>query len=150
MLGELSKEEIEVVLNSNVIGRIGCVGDKRVYVVPVTYVYDNGFIIGHTTGGMKIEFLRQNPDCCFEVDEMKSISNWQSVIGWGIFEELEGPAADQAMEKLVTKLVPLVPSESSHVSRMGPISAKRTSTLATKSTIVYRILLKEKSGRYER
>jgi nitroimidazol reductase NimA-like FMN-containing flavoprotein (pyridoxamine 5'-phosphate oxidase superfamily) len=150
MLGELSKEEIEVILNSNVIGRIGCVADKRVYVVPVTYVYDNGYIIGHTTEGMKIEFLRQNPECCFEVDEMKSISNWQSVIGWGTFEELEGTAADDAMEKLVTKLVPLVPSETSHAGRMGPISARRTSTLATKSTIVYRILLKEKSGRYER
>jgi len=150
MLGELSNAEIELILSSNVIGRIGCVGNERVYVVPVTYVYDNGCIIGHTTEGMKIEFLRQNPDCCFEVDEMKSISNWQSVIGWGTFEELNGSDAEQAMEKLLTKLIPLVPSETSHAGRMGPISASRTSTLVTKSTIVYRILLKEKSGRYER
>jgi uncharacterized protein len=150
MLGELSKEEIEGVLNSNVIGRIGCVGDDRVYVVPITYVYDNGYVIGHTTEGMKIEFLRQNPECCFEVDEMKSISNWQSVIAWGTFEELEGEAADKAMEKLVSKLLPLVPSETSHVGRMGPTSSRRTSTLATNSPIVYRILLKDKSGRYER
>jgi uncharacterized protein len=150
MLGELSKDEIEGVLNSNVIGRIGCVADKRVYVVPVTYVYDNGYIIGHTTEGMKIEFLRQNPECCFEVDEMKSISNWQSVIGWGTFEELKDSEADQAMEKIVAKLLPLVPSQTSHAGRMGPISTRRTSTVATKSTIVYRILLKEKSGRYER
>jgi nitroimidazol reductase NimA-like FMN-containing flavoprotein (pyridoxamine 5'-phosphate oxidase superfamily) len=150
MLGELSNAEIELILSSNVIGRIGCLGNERVYVVPVTYVYDNGCIIGHTAEGMKIEFLRQNPDCCFEVDEMKSISNWQSVIGWGRFEELSGSDAEQAMEKLLTKLIPLVPSETSHAGRMGPISTSRTSTLATKSTIVYRILLKEKSGRYER
>jgi nitroimidazol reductase NimA-like FMN-containing flavoprotein (pyridoxamine 5'-phosphate oxidase superfamily) len=150
MLGELSKEEIEGVLNSNVIGRIGCVGDDRVYVVPITYVYDDGYVIGHTTEGMKIKFLRQNPECCFEVDEMKSISNWQSVIAWGIYEELEGNSADQAMEKLVSKLLPLMPSETSHAGRMGPISSKRTSTLNANSPIVYRILLKEMSGRYER
>jgi nitroimidazol reductase NimA-like FMN-containing flavoprotein (pyridoxamine 5'-phosphate oxidase superfamily) len=150
MLGELSSEEIEVVLNSNVIGRIGCVSNHKVYVVPITYVYENGYVIGHTTEGMKVEFLRQNPECCFEVEEIKNISNWQSVIGWGTFEELQGIAADQAMEKLVEKLIPLRPNQESHTGRMGPISSRRTSTLATKSTIVYRILLREKSGRYER
>ena len=87
MLGELSKEEIEEVLKSNVIGRIGCTGNGRIYVVPITYVYDDGYVIGHTKEGMKIEFLRENPECCFEVDEMKGISHWQSVIAWGTFEE---------------------------------------------------------------
>jgi nitroimidazol reductase NimA-like FMN-containing flavoprotein (pyridoxamine 5'-phosphate oxidase superfamily) len=48
MLGELSKEEIEEVLKSNVIGRIGCTGNGRIYVVPITYVYDDGYVIGHT------------------------------------------------------------------------------------------------------
>ncbi|MDZ7649478.1 MAG: hypothetical protein U5K54_21275 [Cytophagales bacterium] len=57
--------------------------------------------------------------------------------------------ADQAMEKLVARLLPLVPSETSHAGRMGPTSSKRTSTQGN-NPIVYRILLKEKSGRYER
>ncbi|MBL7876262.1 MAG: pyridoxamine 5'-phosphate oxidase family protein [Cyclobacteriaceae bacterium] len=149
MLGELSREEIENVLSSNVIGRIGCTGGGRVYVVPVTYVYDNGYVIGHTKEGMKIEFLRKNPECCFEVDEMKEISRWRSVIAWGTFEELEGAEADKAMEKLLARLMPLVPSETSHASRMGPTSSKRISTQGN-NPIVYRILLKEKSGRYER
>lgn len=149
MLGELSKEEIEEVLKSNVIGRIGCMGNGRIYVVPITYVYDDGYVIGHTKEGMKIEFLRANPECCFEVDEMKDISHWQSVIAWGTFEELKGEAAEQAMEKLIARLLPLVPSETSHAGRMGPTSSRRMSTQGN-NPIVYRILLKEKSGRYER
>jgi len=149
MLGELSKEEIEVVLGNNVIGRIGCAADRKTYVVPVTYVYVDGYVIGHTTDGMKIEILRNNPECCFEVDEMKTISNWQSVIAWGTFEELEGDEANVAMEKLVSKLSPMMPSETSHASRMGPISSSRTST-QTNNPIVYQIYLKEKTGRYER
>lgn len=149
MLGQLSPEEIEAVLTRNVIGRIGTAAEGKVYVVPVTYVYQNGYVLGHTSEGMKIEFLRNNPECCFEVDEMKSISNWQSVIAWGTFEELQGEIANQVMDTLVAKLAPLVPSETSHATRMGPMPSHRSSTQQG-NAIVYRILLREKSGRYER
>lgn len=149
MLGQLSPEEIEAVLTRNVIGRIGTAAEGKVYVVPVTYVYQNGYVLGHTSEGMKIEFLRNNPECCFEVDEMKSISNWQSVIGWGTFEELQGEIANQVMDTLVAKLAPLVPSETTHAARMGPMPSHRTSTQQG-NAIVYRILLRERSGRYER
>lgn len=95
MLGELSVAEIEQVLSDNVIGRVGCSTDGlKTYVVPMTYVYDHGCVLGHTTEGLKIELLRKNPECCFEVDQMKSISNWQSVIAWGTFKELKGVEAD--------------------------------------------------------
>ncbi len=149
MLGELSIEEIEQVLTDNVIGRIGCTDGVKTYVVPVTYVYSDGCVLGHTTEGLKIELLRKNPECCFEVDQMKSISNWKSVIAWGTFKELEGVEADKAMESIVTRLSPLMPSETTHVTRMGPISDKRTSTQFN-NPIVYQITLKVKTGRYER
>lgn len=149
MLGQLNREEIEAVLSRNVIGRIGTVSEGKVYVVPITYVYDNGYVIGHTAEGMKIDFLRMNPECCFEVDEMTSISKWQSVIAWGVFEELAGDAATKALDALSEKLMPLVPSETSHGMRMGPMSTHRTSTQFG-NAIVYRIFLKEKTGRYER
>lgn len=149
MLGKLSPEEIESVLSRNVIGRIGTASTGKVYVVPITYVYQDGWVLGHTSEGMKIEFLRSNPECCFEVDEMKSISDWQSVIAWGTFEELQGEAANQVMQTLVAKLSPMVPSETSHATRMGPMPSHRTSTQQG-NPIVYRILLREKTGRYER
>lgn len=56
---------------------------KITYVVPVNYVYDGKFIIAHSVAGMKIQMMRKNRDVCFEVDEMKSITNWKSVIAWG-------------------------------------------------------------------
>ena len=48
MLGELTEKEIEEVLTTNVVGRIGCSSGQRIYVVPVTYVYDGESVIGHT------------------------------------------------------------------------------------------------------
>mgnify|MGYP003476912176 FL=1 len=101
MLGELSNDEIENLLTSNVIGRIGCYANQKMFVVPITYIYDDGCVIGHTIEGLKISILRQNPECCFEVDAMENIANWQSVIAWGTFEELKGEAAEKAQEKLI-------------------------------------------------
>jgi uncharacterized protein len=90
MLGELTEKQIEEVLTSNVVGRVGCSSGQKIYVVPVSYAYDGVSIIGHTVEGMKIEFLRKNPECCFEVDEIKDLADWVSVIVWGTFEELKG------------------------------------------------------------
>jgi len=149
MLGELSTSEIESVLAQNVVGRLGVHAAGKVYIVPVTYVYEQGTVYGHTTEGMKIDLLRKNPDCCFEVDEIKTIANGQSVIAWGQFEELQGLEASKVMEKISSKLMPLVPSETSYSSRMGPTSSGRISTQLGNS-IVYRIILTEKTGRYER
>lgn len=149
MLGELSTSEIESVLTQNVVGRIGVQAAGKVYIVPVTYIYEQNIVYGHTTGGMKVELLRKNPHCCFEVDEIKTIANWQSVIAWGRFEELQGAEAAKVMEKISTKLMPMVPSETSYAARMGPTSSGRTSTQSGNS-IVYRIILTEKTGRYER
>lgn len=48
MLGMLNDAQIENVLQSLVIGRIGCHANGRTYVVPVTYAYDGKYIYGHT------------------------------------------------------------------------------------------------------
>ena len=149
MLGELTAEEIEEVLSSNAVGRIGCASQQKVYVVPVTYGYDGESIIGHTIEGMKVEILRQNPECCFEVDVLKDLSNWTSVIAWGTFEELTGDDASKAVDFLMQNVGPLMPGETSHPPRMGPIPSLRQATFE-KNPIIYRIRLKEKSGRFER
>lgn len=54
MLGELNKGQIEQVLLSELIGRIGCYADGQTYVVPITYVYDGESIYGHSVDGMKL------------------------------------------------------------------------------------------------
>lgn len=148
MLGELNPEQIESVLAANVVGRIGCFADGKIYVVPVTYVYDNGYIIGHTGQGMKTDMLQKNPECCFEVDVMQNMANWQSVITWGTFEQLKGEEATVAMKKLINRLMPLMSSETSQPTH-GLEGTHRMDTHLMKA-VVYRIRLKEKTGRFEK
>lgn len=87
MFSIFSKEEIEYVLKFNVVGRIGCIVDNKVYVVLVIYGYDGEFIIGYIVEGLKVDIFWKNLECCFEVDVIESFGNWRSVIVWGMFEE---------------------------------------------------------------
>jgi len=91
MLAHLNNKQIEHVLQSLIIGRIGCHAENMTYVVPVTFAYDGKYIYGHTKEGLKIDMMRKNPMVCFEVDVMENMSNWRSVIAWGKFEELKTP-----------------------------------------------------------
>lgn len=34
--------------------------------------------------------MRENPQVWFEVDDIKTMTNWQSVIAWGRFKEISG------------------------------------------------------------
>ena len=149
MLGELSPARIERLLRREVIGRIGCHADARTYVVPVTYAYEGGAVYGHAAEGLKVRMMRRNSDVCFEVDRIENLANWESVIARGTFEELRGAAALRAMDLLIERLRPLTTSETGPARRdRAPQGAGREKTDG--GLITYRIVLTEKSGRFER
>jgi nitroimidazol reductase NimA-like FMN-containing flavoprotein (pyridoxamine 5'-phosphate oxidase superfamily) len=70
VLGVLDAEQIEAVLHAEVIARIGCISDGRVYVVPVSYVYDGTYIWGHGMDGAKLLAMRAHPEVCVEVEQV--------------------------------------------------------------------------------
>jgi len=142
MLGELTLEEIDGVLRSEAIGRIGCYAFGRPYVVPITYAFDGVAVYGHSREGLKLRMMRSHPTVCFEVDRFESVSSWRSVIALGTFSELESSEAEIAMELLRRRLAPLVPSATS-----VPDGRLHSSGLPWS---VFRILLGERTGRFER
>lgn len=50
MMGELSAAEIEELLRSEWVARLGCHANDTTYVVPVSYAYDGEALYGHTRG----------------------------------------------------------------------------------------------------
>ena len=148
MLGHLNSKQIEHVLQSLIIGRIGCHVDKTTYVVPITYAYDGTYIYGHTEEGLKINMMRKNPMVCFEVDVIENMSNWRSVIAWGKFEELKTPEQrKEGMKILMDKVMPLMTGETT-ISYSMIDSHKKT--IEAMTGVVYRIELTKKTGRYEK
>ena len=108
MLGELDAAEIEDVLHAEVIARIGCISDGRVYVVPVTYVYDGTYVYGHAMDGAKLRAMRANPEVCVEVEQVDDLSNWRSVIARGSFEECRGADWDAGFAMFAERIMPLL------------------------------------------
>ena len=149
MIGKLTKEQIQEVLRQNVLGRIGCNDGERTYVVPVNYVYDGKFIIGHSTEGLKIRMMRKNPQVCFEVDEMKNLENWKSIIAWGEYQELTDERDRYyAMKLFVDRMMHLKISETAIPPEISPIRVHPRSPGNVKP-VIYRIVINEISGRYE-
>lgn len=149
MIGKLNNEQIEELLRQNLLGRIGCNDGSKTYVVPVTYVYDGKFIIAHSVMGMKIDMMRKNPQVCFEVDEVKSFTNWKSVIVWGEYQELQDEMERYyAMKLFVDKMIHMKISETAVLpqnteQRVHPRSPGHI------RPVVYRIVITERTGRYE-
>jgi uncharacterized protein len=149
MVGKLTNEQIEEVLKENVLGRIGCNDGTKNYVVPVNYAYDGKFIIAHSVMGMKIEIMRKNPQVCFEVDEMKSLVRWKSVIVWGVYQELEDERDRYyAMRLFVDRMMHIKISKTAIAPEMAEGRVHFRSPGNVKP-IIYRIVITEKTGRFE-
>jgi uncharacterized protein len=120
MIRALDDVEVERILRAEAIGRIGCHTGKRTYVVPVSYVYEDGAVYAHSTEGRKIEMMRQNPSVCFEVDHVEDLVNWCSAICWGEYEELYGEQAEHGLAVLRTHLQKQLPRRMDHAVRWQP------------------------------
>ncbi len=145
MIGELTPSQIEEILRSHAIGRIGCHARGRTYVVPITYAYDGKSIVCHTGLGLKVDMMRENPMVCFEVEDLRHLPSWSSVIAQGRYQELEGAAATAALDELVARMSssPPYPMPWEGAGLYNPSYEQRPE-------IVFRITLFEKSGRYDR
>lgn len=116
MINNLDSEEIEQLLQSARVGRLGCVVNGDPYVVPINYEFRDGAIYGHSLPGVKIAALRDNPRACVQVDKIESDLRWQSALAFGNFEELKDEAQRQeALTRLMAKYPLLTPVEWSMV-----------------------------------
>ncbi|MFS2185333.1 pyridoxamine 5'-phosphate oxidase family protein [Mucilaginibacter sp. Mucisp84] len=148
MLGKLEQPEIEALLSRQVTGRLGCYAQGTTYIVPINYVYKNGVIYAHSGPGKKIEMMRKNPKVCFEVDDIKNIFSWKSVIAWGTFEEITDIAEqEQTMQALIHRVMPLVEHATDHPSH--GITANEYDIGDKIDLIVYKIRIDKVTGRFE-
>ncbi|HEY0667355.1 MAG TPA: pyridoxamine 5'-phosphate oxidase family protein [Sphingobacteriaceae bacterium] len=148
MLGELDTAEIKKLLERNSLCHIGCTDGTNVYIVPISYQYQDDFIMCYSLEGLKIEMMRKNPSVCIQVDEIKNINEWKSVVVNGTYEEItdENELRDlrpHYTEYMLRKRVSLtaLPEDA------GPEIP--TTTHEKSAQVFYRIRFKNISGRYQ-
>jgi len=96
------RTEIDRIIGSAQVCRLGMTDSGGPYIVPVSFGYDGGNIYFHTgTEGRKIDCFESGRPVCFEFEQgvelIKSPDNpcgwtfsFRSVIGYGTVSELEG------------------------------------------------------------
>jgi len=72
--------ECEAVLSRNNVGRIAFALHDRVNIVPINYVYRDGWVFGRTSSARKLRDILRNRRIAFEVDEHSDVFEWRSVI----------------------------------------------------------------------
>jgi nitroimidazol reductase NimA-like FMN-containing flavoprotein (pyridoxamine 5'-phosphate oxidase superfamily) len=132
-MNDLTRDEIDALLHEQVVGRIGCHVDGRIYVVPIIYAYDGEAVYVASIQGTKIEMMRANREVCFEVDEYVSGGGWRSAIVQGDYEELAGDDVANALDLLQ--------------ARFGRAPTESNRRLVSGSTVVFRIMFREVTGR---
>jgi nitroimidazol reductase NimA-like FMN-containing flavoprotein (pyridoxamine 5'-phosphate oxidase superfamily) len=85
----LTLEESHALLTSNNLGRLAFTLHDRVDIQPINYVCEGDWIFGRTSEGSKLATLRHHPWCAFEVDEVRGLFDWSSVVVKGSFSILD-------------------------------------------------------------
>jgi nitroimidazol reductase NimA-like FMN-containing flavoprotein (pyridoxamine 5'-phosphate oxidase superfamily) len=129
----LPDDRMETLLRESVIARLACAAPEfgeRPYLVPLPCFYDGAGLVALSGPGTKIRVMRANPLVTIEVDRGTAPDRWESVVAEGEYEELTDPAErSAALETIAT------------MSGESPVLGAET--------IVFRIRLTAKSGRYE-
>ena len=148
--GQLTKMQIDNILLSQVLGRLACTDGKQPYIVPVTYTYDGEFIYCQTNEGTKLTMLRKNPAICFEVDTMTDMTNWQSVVVFGEFEELKDVEAKKARDILFSRVFSLLTGNTVHKHEHAYDDDDELKNKSRVKYIMYRIKITKTTGRFEK
>src|SRR5215204_6686505 len=109
LIHELTREQCRNVLSRSELGRLACSHRDQPYLVPIHFSFDpdRNCLYAFSTIGQKIQWMRENPRVCLEVDEIHDKGSWTTVLAFGRYEELsrqpeEGEAMARA-EALLTK-----------------------------------------------
>ena len=86
---EMTERECRAMLDNDAVSSgLACARNNQPYIVPIHVDLDGEFLYGYATLGQKIEWMRQNPLVCLEIDELMTHGHWASVIVIGHYEEL--------------------------------------------------------------
>jgi uncharacterized protein len=102
----MTKEEIKKLLLDNNFGHLGCARDNHPYVVPMNYAFDEENIFFFTTEGTKTEYISANHEVCFQVEEIRSASDWRSCMVMGRAERVTTPEELERAMQLITRSNP--------------------------------------------
>ncbi|MBT8183889.1 MAG: pyridoxamine 5'-phosphate oxidase family protein [Eudoraea sp.] len=148
IFGNLAADECLDLLSKNYIGRLAFISGTTPYITPITYYYDadNNCIVSYSSEGHKVDAMRASHSVVLQVDEIRTIQEWQSVLVHGEYEELKGSTAKFYLHKFAQGVQETIAlKEGSGPKFISDFSSRLTQTSIP---IVYRISITEVSGKF--
>jgi nitroimidazol reductase NimA-like FMN-containing flavoprotein (pyridoxamine 5'-phosphate oxidase superfamily) len=106
----LEDAEARALLARHRIGRLAYSLHDHVDIEPLHYAFDGEWLFGRTSIGAKLAALVHHPWCAFEVDEVRGLFDWTSVVVKGSFHLLDpesgSPGTYARARDLLTRLIP--------------------------------------------
>ena len=134
----LTGAECELLLDRHRVGRIAYVTGRHVDIVPIHYVRDGVWLYGRTSPGQKVSAWQHSRWIAFEVDEVRDLFHWASVIVHGGLYVIPAEVADRD-DDLYRHAVELL-------RRLIPGTGTSDDPVPSRS-VVFRIHLDEVQGR---
>lgn len=139
---ELSPTDCAEILQRTRLGHLACAKDGQPYVVPIHFSFDveRGCVYGFSTVGQKVQWMRENPRVCLEVDDISDPGHWQTVVVFGRYEEIQDSAEEAEARDRAQRLFQQRPEW------WLPAAAK-VGSRERHSVVVYRIHIDRVTGR---
>ena len=101
MIKSIKKEECYKIVDDNYVGHLGYLSGITPFVIPITYYLntDDKSIICYSKKDHKINAMRNNKIVTLEIESIKSVNNWKTVLIEGQYEELDGSTAKNHLHK---------------------------------------------------
>jgi nitroimidazol reductase NimA-like FMN-containing flavoprotein (pyridoxamine 5'-phosphate oxidase superfamily) len=110
LIRELNPDECLDILARSSLGRLGCARYDQPYVIPIHFSFDREqrCVYAFSTIGQKINWMRENPKVCLEIEEIADKDHWTTVVAIGRYEEIhqapdEAEARRRAQQRFVER-----------------------------------------------
>ncbi len=139
---DLSEVETVALLQCSDVGRLACARHDQPYIVPIHFSFDPAerCLYSFSAVGQKIEWMRENPKVCVEVDDITDKDHWTTVLMFGRYEELTDSPQDKAARLRAQQLFELRPE-------WWFPAAGKTSSREPHAIVIYRLRIDRMSGR---
>lgn len=86
-LKNMTHAECVDMLRGGHFGHLACSKEGQPYVVPIYFAFQSRVAYSFSMPGRKVEWMRQNPKVCLQVEDWPSKGSWRSVVLSGNFQE---------------------------------------------------------------
>ncbi|WP_373517739.1 pyridoxamine 5'-phosphate oxidase family protein [Pricia sp.] len=135
-------------LDENYIGRLAYISWGTPHINPITYYHDaeEKCILSYSAPGYKIEAMEKHGSVAFQVDDIRSIQQWRSVLVQGRFEQLEGSTAKMHLHRFAEGVQRTIAKKEGEAPKF--IKDFSSHLQEREIPIVYRIHIKDIVGKF--